>query len=213
MRDELLGSRSVSRSFLAWRFRPSKRRGLRPDRQTSSACDQRQEHGIDSCLHVGRGSPTQKLPWTARCDPRFEFARELLELAHGFRRIVVPSQNLISTNSLVVLNAWRSCVHGEADTDAAIGLQATRSEVLLPALFFWCSPYKTVTSPGKEVGALELNRDEVIDLLNRIVELELAGAVRYTQYSLMVWTCPHPDYGLDARAGGGILNSCHTSRR
>jgi hypothetical protein len=27
----------------------------------------------------------------------------------------------------------------------------------------------------------------VIDLLNRIVELELAGAVHYTQYSLMVF--------------------------
>src|ERR1700680_2044975 len=34
---------------------------------------------------------------------------------------------------------------------------------------------------------MELSRDEVIDLLNRIVELELAGAVRYTQYSLMVF--------------------------
>src|ERR1700688_1533688 len=35
--------------------------------------------------------------------------------------------------------------------------------------------------------AMELSRDEAIDLLNRIVELELAGAVRYTQYSLMVF--------------------------
>ena len=34
---------------------------------------------------------------------------------------------------------------------------------------------------------MELNRDEAINLLNRIVELELAGAVRYTQYSLMVF--------------------------
>ena len=34
---------------------------------------------------------------------------------------------------------------------------------------------------------MELSRDEVIDLLNRIVELELAGAVRYTQYSLMIF--------------------------
>jgi bacterioferritin len=34
---------------------------------------------------------------------------------------------------------------------------------------------------------MELSRDETIDLLNRIVELELAGAVRYTQYSLMVF--------------------------
>src|SRR5579863_8512862 len=34
---------------------------------------------------------------------------------------------------------------------------------------------------------MEFSRDEAIDLLNRIVELELAGAVRYTQYSLMVF--------------------------
>ena len=34
---------------------------------------------------------------------------------------------------------------------------------------------------------MELKRDEVIALLNRIVELELAGAVRYTQYSLMIF--------------------------
>jgi bacterioferritin len=37
------------------------------------------------------------------------------------------------------------------------------------------------------VNAVELNRDETIELLNRIVELELAGAVRYTQYSLMIF--------------------------
>jgi len=34
---------------------------------------------------------------------------------------------------------------------------------------------------------MELNKDEAINLLNRIVELELSGAVRYTQYSLMVF--------------------------
>jgi bacterioferritin len=34
---------------------------------------------------------------------------------------------------------------------------------------------------------LELKKDEAIDLLNRIVELELAGGVRYTQYSLMIF--------------------------
>jgi bacterioferritin len=34
---------------------------------------------------------------------------------------------------------------------------------------------------------MELNKDEAIELLNRIVELELAGAVRYTQYSLMLF--------------------------
>src|SRR5438105_4773380 len=34
---------------------------------------------------------------------------------------------------------------------------------------------------------MELDRDETIKVLNEIVELELAGAVRYTQYSLMVF--------------------------
>jgi bacterioferritin len=34
---------------------------------------------------------------------------------------------------------------------------------------------------------MELDRDETLDVLNQILELELAGAVRYTQYSLMVF--------------------------
>jgi bacterioferritin len=34
---------------------------------------------------------------------------------------------------------------------------------------------------------MELNRDDAIRALNDIVELELAGAVRFTQYSLMVF--------------------------
>src|ERR1700681_3590891 len=34
---------------------------------------------------------------------------------------------------------------------------------------------------------MELSRGEAINLLNRILELELAGAVRFTQYSLMVF--------------------------
>jgi bacterioferritin len=34
---------------------------------------------------------------------------------------------------------------------------------------------------------MELDRDETVKTLNEIVELELAGAVRYTQYSLMVF--------------------------
>lgn len=34
-----------------------------------------------------------------------------------------------------------------------------------------------------------LNQDKVIELLNRILELELAGVVRYTHYSLMVFGC------------------------
>ena len=34
---------------------------------------------------------------------------------------------------------------------------------------------------------MSLDRDRVVKTLNDIVELELAGAVRYTQYSLMVF--------------------------
>ena len=34
---------------------------------------------------------------------------------------------------------------------------------------------------------MELSRDDVIKVLNEILEVELAGAVRYTQYSLMVY--------------------------
>ncbi len=40
---------------------------------------------------------------------------------------------------------------------------------------------------------MELNKTEAVEVLNRIMELELSGAVRYTQYSLMVfgprWSC------------------------
>ena len=34
---------------------------------------------------------------------------------------------------------------------------------------------------------MELSRDDVVKVLNEILEVELAGAVRYTQYSLMVY--------------------------
>jgi bacterioferritin len=34
---------------------------------------------------------------------------------------------------------------------------------------------------------VELDQDEAIGVLNELLELELAGAVRYTQYSLMVF--------------------------
>jgi bacterioferritin len=34
---------------------------------------------------------------------------------------------------------------------------------------------------------MEDHRDEAITVLNQVVELELAGAVRYTQYSLMIF--------------------------
>ena len=33
----------------------------------------------------------------------------------------------------------------------------------------------------------ELNRNHVVDLLNRILEAELAGVVRYTHYSFLVY--------------------------
>ena len=34
---------------------------------------------------------------------------------------------------------------------------------------------------------MELDTEDAVKTLNEIVELELAGAVRYTQYSLMVF--------------------------
>ena len=34
---------------------------------------------------------------------------------------------------------------------------------------------------------MTINKDDVVKVLNEIVELELAGAVRYTQYSLMIF--------------------------
>ena len=34
---------------------------------------------------------------------------------------------------------------------------------------------------------MELNKEAVITTLNRIMELELAGVVRYTHYALMVY--------------------------
>jgi bacterioferritin len=37
------------------------------------------------------------------------------------------------------------------------------------------------------VIVMEVSRDQIVEVLNHIVELELAGAVRYTQYSLMVF--------------------------
>ncbi len=37
------------------------------------------------------------------------------------------------------------------------------------------------------MGDIEINNDEVISVLNKIMEAELAGVVRYTHYSLMVF--------------------------
>jgi bacterioferritin len=43
----------------------------------------------------------------------------------------------------------------------------------------------TATATGSP--ARRLDEDRAVDILNQIVELELAGTVRYTQYSLMVF--------------------------
>ena len=45
---------------------------------------------------------------------------------------------------------------------------------------------------------MEIDRDETLKTLNEIVELELAGVVRFTQYSLMVFGRPDPHHALDA---------------
>jgi hypothetical protein len=54
-----------------------------------------------------------------------------------------------------------------------------------------------------EEEPMEDHREKAIEILNRVVELELAGAVRYTQYSLMIFghdlrPCADSDYALDA---------------
>jgi bacterioferritin len=41
--------------------------------------------------------------------------------------------------------------------------------------------------PNERRTDMAIDRDETVKALNEIVELELAGAVRYTQYSLMVF--------------------------
>ena len=68
---------------------------------------------------------------------------------------------------------------------------------------------------------MDLAIDETIDTLNEIVELELAGAVRYTQYSLMVfgharipiieWMRQQAAEGLPARDAG--RRGGHDARR
>jgi bacterioferritin (cytochrome b1) len=46
---------------------------------------------------------------------------------------------------------------------------------------------------------MELNKQEAVEVLNRIVELELSGAVRYTQYSAFA-PGPIPQPGHPRRA-------------
>src|SRR5205809_2909403 len=41
--------------------------------------------------------------------------------------------------------------------------------------------------PRKEFVMAELNKEKAVDLLNRILEQELAGIVRYTHYSFLVF--------------------------
>lgn len=63
---------------------------------------------------------------------------------------------------------------------------------------------------------MELDRDKAIEVLNRIMELELAGVVRYTHYALMVygynripivsWLQAQADEGLvHARRAGELI--------
>lgn len=54
-----------------------------------------------------------------------------------------------------------------------------------------------------------INHTEVVALLNRILEAELAGAVHYTHYSLMVYEYNRlpPHRGLAAQAGGNGLDT------
>lgn len=63
---------------------------------------------------------------------------------------------------------------------------------------------------------MELDRDNAIELLNKIMELELAGVVRYTHYALMVfgynripivsWLQAQADEGLaHARRAGELI--------
>ncbi|MBI5890482.1 MAG: bacterioferritin [Nitrosomonadales bacterium] len=63
---------------------------------------------------------------------------------------------------------------------------------------------------------MELEKDKAIELLNRIMELELAGVVRYTHYALMVfgynripivsWLQAQADEGLvHARRAGEMI--------
>lgn len=61
-----------------------------------------------------------------------------------------------------------------------------------------------------------MNKDEVLKVLNRIMELELAGVVRYTHYALMIygynripivdWMKKNADEGLiHAREAGELV--------
>lgn len=69
-----------------------------------------------------------------------------------------------------------------------------------------------VHGPAKRgADAVEIDRDEAIKTLNDIVELELAGVVRFTPILAHgIWARPHPDHGLDARAGAAVACPCHS---
>jgi len=47
----------------------------------------------------------------------------------------------------------------------------------------------------------EIDRDGVIGVLNRILEAELAGVVRYTHYSFLVWIWANSHRLLASGAG------------
>jgi bacterioferritin (cytochrome b1) len=62
---------------------------------------------------------------------------------------------------------------------------------------------------------MELDRKKVTEVLNEIVELELAGAVRYTQYSLMVFghAVSRSGSGCASRPRRDWITGCRPVRR
>jgi bacterioferritin len=69
--------------------------------------------------------------------------------------------------------------------DGSLELQGASVIAIAKSIRLACRSDYDVTLP--EVDVMELNKTEAVEVLNRIVELELSGAVRYTQYSLMVF--------------------------
>jgi len=60
-----------------------------------------------------------------------------------------------------------------------------------------------------------IDKDAVVAVLNKILETELSGVVRYTHYALMVyglWLWPDSHCFLDAWTGDGVTDPRQRSR-
>jgi bacterioferritin len=70
-----------------------------------------------------------------------------------------------------------------------VGATAGTASGFLDRWIVLCSPSDPAPGRGKtgESGVNDNVRQQVVDLLNRILEEELAGVVRYTHYSLLVF--------------------------